>query len=419
MNLILSIPLEVRLAAVCLLGICIGSAANWAIYGLAWFSRPISPWSRPDPSAPPRKLWDRLPILGWLGLRREAALHGTGFWVRPMLLELLTGLGLAWLYWWETEAARLLLPLNVGANAFPPDVVGILYLEFASHCVLIALMLAASMIDVDEKTIPDEITIPGTLVGLLLAAAWPQSLLPDLGAAMQLDILHLAAPNKWPAALNGFPQRESLAIGLACWWLWCFALLPRTWYGRHGMGRALALSWARVTRHHTTYRILRMAAVGSLAIGFVWYRNLSGWQGLLTALVGMAGSGGLVWLVRIIGAAALKREAMGFGDVTLMAMIGAFLGWQPCLVIFFLAPFAGLIVGLLRLVLFRDKEIPYGPFLCLATLFVIVRWYDVWDYMVGFFELGGMVPIVVFGCLLLMAPMLGAWRLILHLFSRP
>ena len=100
----------------------------------------------------------------------------------------------------------------------------------------------------------------------------------------------------------------------------------------------------------------------------------------------MAASGGLVWLVRIIGTAALHREAMGFGDVTLMAMIGAFLGWQPCLVIFFLAPFAGLVVGVLRLILFRDREIPYGPFLCLATLLLIVRWHAIWDCTSGAFS---------------------------------
>ena len=57
---------------------------------------------------------------------------------------------------------------------------------------------------------------------------------------------------------------------------------------------------------------------------------------------------------------------MGFGDVTLMMMVGAFLGWQAGVVIFFLAPFAGLVVGVLQLVLRRDDEIPYGPFLCLA-----------------------------------------------------
>ena len=159
---------------------------------------------------------------------------------------------------------------------------------------------------------------------------------------------------------------------------------------------------------------LRLAVVVLL----VWFRGGPGWQGLLSALVGMAAGGGLIWLVRIIGTAALGREAMGFGDVTLMAMIGAFLGWQPCLLIFFLAPVAGLVVGVLRLLLMRDREIPYGPFLCLATLFVIVGWNGVWDWSQQYFALGWLVPLVMLGCLLLMAVMLAAWRLILTRFGR-
>jgi prepilin signal peptidase PulO-like enzyme (type II secretory pathway) len=263
--------------------------------------------------------------------------------------------------------------------------------------------------------IPDEITIPGTLFGLLIAAAWPMSMLPDLFSPTQLTVLQVASPNAWPESLNGFPLRTSLAVGLACWWAWCLALLPRTWYNRHGCQRALQLCWARVVRQRTTYRILRMGIMGSLAIALVWYRyhDDAAWQGLFSALVGMVASGGLVWGVRIVGSAALQREAMGFGDVTLMAMIGAFLGWQPCFVIFFLAPFAGLVIGVLRLILFRDKEIPYGPFLCLATLFLIVRWFVIWDRTIPIFGLGWFVPILMIGCLGLMGLMLGAWRLFL------
>ena len=176
MNLILSIPMHVRLALVFVLGACIGGAVNWAIYRLAWNRRSISPWSPPDPSAPRRRLSDRLPIVGWLGLRREAALHGAGFWIRPMLLEILTGAGLAWLYWWEIGQGSLLPP-----GFRPPlqlDVLTLLHHQFAAHVVLIGLMLAASMIDVDEKIIPDEITVVGTLVALLFGAALPDSLLP-------------------------------------------------------------------------------------------------------------------------------------------------------------------------------------------------------------------------------------------------
>ena len=54
-----------------------------------------------------------------------------------------------------------------------------LHCQYFAHATLIALMLAASLIDADEKTIPDAITVPGALLGLLLAAVCPWSLLPD------------------------------------------------------------------------------------------------------------------------------------------------------------------------------------------------------------------------------------------------
>ena len=117
--------------------------------------------------------------------------------------------------------------------------------------------------------------------------------------------------------------------------------------------------------------------MGSAAITAAWQSGddlVDNWQGLLTALVGMAAGGGLIWLVRLIGGAALGREAMGFGDVTLMAMIGAFLGWQTCLIVFFLAPLAGVVLGIAQLILRRGSEIPYGPFLCLGALAAIVAW---------------------------------------------
>lgn len=412
MNLILSIPMQARLAVVFAVGVCIGSVVNWAVYRFAWNWRSISPWSPPDPSAPPRRLLDRLPIVGWLGLRRETALHGAGFWIRPMLLEIATGLGFVWLYWWEIGKAGLLPPGIV--QLLTPEVLGILHEQFAMHVVLISLMLAASMIDVDEKTIPDEITVVGTLVGLLAAAVLPNSLLPVI--SQNDSFLHLASPNDWPRSLDGSPYIASLSLGLACWWAWCVAILPRTWYSRHGCRRAMQLCCARVRREPNTRRILRMAVMGSLAITLVWYRGGLGWHGLLSALVGMAASGGLVWAIRVIGTVVLRREAMGFGDVTLMAMLGTFLGWQPCLIVFFLAPFAGLVIGVLRMILFRDKEVPYGPFLCLAALLVIVRWDAVWARTQYAFDLGWIVPLIVLGCLVLMAAMLGTWRLILSAF---
>ncbi len=76
---------------------------------------------------------------------------------------------------------------------------------------------------------------------------------------------------------------------------------------------------------------------------------------LPSSLVGMATGMTLIWSVRLVGRFVLGREAMGFGDVTLMGMIGAFVGWQACILIFFLAPFAGLVLGIINFAAGRHR----------------------------------------------------------------
>ncbi len=63
-----------------------------------------------------------------------------------------------------------------------------------------------------------------------------------------------------------------------------------------------------------------------------------------------------------------ETESMGGGDVKLLAMIGAFIGWQRALLTFFIAPFLGAVVGIVNLVVKKDHTIPYGPFLAIAAL---------------------------------------------------
>jgi leader peptidase (prepilin peptidase)/N-methyltransferase len=430
-NWIEAVPLgELRLAGplvgLFVLGVCVGGLLNLGIYRLAWHARTISPWSAPPSDGPPRRWSDRLPVVGWLGLRRESAIHGWGFWIRPMLVELVSGVGFAALYWWEIDRLGLMLP------GVPRPSTAVLHATCAAHLVLVSLMLVASLIDCDEKTIPDAITVPGTLAALLAAAICPWSLLPDTFRQVSLgmlgnllgpppappayDFLRLTSPNPWDNWLDGFPRAWPLLIGLACWWLWCVALTHRTWYARHGWLRAFELMCARLRREASTWHILRMGLIGSAVVAVVWRVGGDYWAGLLSALVGMVAGGGIIWAIRIIGSAVLRREAMGFGDVTLMAMIGAFLGWQPCLVIIFLAPFAGLVVGLISLILRRGPEIPFGPFLCMATLVVIVGWTDVWEWSSPIFGLGGLLILVVLICLILMVPLLVLSRLVRTLF---
>ena len=122
----------------------------------------------------------------------------------------------------------------------------------------------------------------------------------------------------------------------------------------------------------------------------------------------------MVWAVRLVASRALLKEAMGFGDVTLMAMIGAFMGWQPSLLIFFLAPFAGAIIAVVQYLLVKEAEIAYGPFLCVATLFVLLRWPQLWERWGPLFQLGWLIPVILGVCLVLMGLMLLSWRWIRH-----
>ena len=115
----------------------------------------------------------------------------------------------------------------------------------------------------------------------------------------------------------------------------------------------------------------------------------------------------LIWSVRLVAQRILGVEAMGFGDVTLMGMIGAFLGWQAVLLIFFIAPFFGLIYGIINVLLGRGRAVPYGPFLCLATVFVVVAWSPIWSATAEFFAFGiGTIGLGLFVLLFLFAGLL-------------
>jgi leader peptidase (prepilin peptidase)/N-methyltransferase len=298
-------------------------------------------------------------------------------------------------------------------------------------------MLAASFIDIDEKIIPDEITLPGTLLGLALATALPMSLLPQLMARpappllgvpvavannqrVYLEPVTAVAPNPWPPEWGAAGNWQSLVVALACYWLWCFALTPRIWRGRRGAIFALRMIAARVRQAFARRPIRELFWVGTAVIGLLWMLLAqSAWAGLVTALIGLAASGGIVWAVRLIGTAALRREAMGFGDVTLMMMIGTFIGWQAGLVAFFLAPFAGLVIGLAQFALRRDDVIPYGPFLCLGSAVVSVAWAPIWEWAAPLFGQGLLVPAVLILCLALLGIMLAIWQAIKNaLFGR-
>ncbi len=401
------LPMELRLIALGCFGVCVGAVLNLAIYRFSWLPRAISPWSDALDQAPPRNRTDRLPIIGWLGLRREAHLHGSLFWARPMFVEIATGALLPALYWWEVVG------LNLQPRLFPAMAPATwIHAQFVAHAILLCLMIVVSVIDLDEKTIPDEITVPGTLLGLLAAFAFPWFLLPVPAAKAGIDFLTITTPNPWPPWLEGFPNLGSIALAMVAWWVWILGLLPRPWRTSRGWDVAIRLLLVRMFRSPGSMFVLGIGLLGSLAIAAAWAWGEVRWQGLLTSLIGVLIGGGIIWAVRNVGSLVLGREAMGFGDVTLMAMIGAFLGWQPCLIIFFVAPFFALTFGIVQLAVHRDAEIPYGPFLCMAAMLVVLCWRTVWEEFEGVFALGWQLGIVMFVLLAVLALLLAISRAI-------
>lgn len=93
------------------------------------------------------------------------------------------------------------------------------------------------------------------------------------------------------------------------------------------------------------------------------------------AVLGLLAGGGSIYITAIIGDFIFKKESMGGGDIKLMGMIGAFLGWKYALLTFFVAPFLGSVIGLYVKYVKKEEIIPYGPFLSGAAL-IVLFWGD-------------------------------------------
>ncbi|MFC1804568.1 prepilin peptidase [Candidatus Omnitrophota bacterium] len=131
-------------------------------------------------------------------------------------------------------------------------------------------------------------------------------------------------------------------------------------------------------------------SVGGMILGFILIStrgfNLQplafDWRPALNSFLGIIVGGGIIYLTGVLFDLVyfklLKKppingetESMGGGDVKLLAMIGAFLGWQGALLTFFLAPLFGAVIGIINLVVKKDHTIPYGPFLSLGALITL------------------------------------------------
>jgi len=233
-----------------ILGAMIGSFLNVCIIRLPQEKSVVFPGSHCTKCQKPIRWYDNIPIVSYFMLGGKCRDCGARFSIRYALVEFLTALtflefylhfGLTW----------LLLPYLIMVSGF----------------------IVGTLVDFEHRIIPDEVTLGGAIVGLVLSGFIPQ--------------------------LHGTDSR-----------IWSL--------GQAGLG----------------------------------------------ILVG----GGSIYLMGLFGEWVFKKEAMGGGDVKLLAMIGAFLGWEYAILSFFLAPFFGSIVGIIEKIRTKDSTIAYGPYLVIGAL---------------------------------------------------
>jgi len=133
-------------------------------------------------------------------------------------------------------------------------------------------------------------------------------------------------------------------------------------------------------QHQIIPDVISIPGMGVGLLGSLILSHLS----FLNSLGGVVLGSGSLFLVATIYQWLFKREGMGGGDVKLLGMIGAFLGWKAVILTILLSSLIGSLIGILVMVL-KGKDfkyaIPFGPFLSLGavlTLFygeVIIRWY--------------------------------------------
>lgn len=284
------------------LGAVVGSFLNVCIYRIPWQKSLVWPGSHCPHCLHAITARDNIPVLSWLALRGECRQCGKPIAPRYALVEALVGL---------LFVATYLADVVYGPATYSRDLLP--YYRTAYHLALIVLLVVATFIDYDLQIIPDEVTVPGMVVGVLVGAL---------------------VPGIRPEPLTATTFLDGLGVGLLGW------------------------------------------AVG----------------------------GGLTWAFRVVFSKALGREAMGFGDVTLMAMIGAFLGWHAAILTFFVAPFFGLAHAAWKLLRYlqkrlrgvqtsgADREMPFGPYLSMAAVALMLSWPWLWEgWAENFFRSFGQV----------------------------
>jgi leader peptidase (prepilin peptidase) / N-methyltransferase len=162
------------------------------------------------------------------------------------------------------------------------------------------------------------------------------------------------------------------------------------WYFGPGMllvsrlvfGCALIVLFAIDLEHHLLPNVITLPGI---IVGFAFsFVTEPGW---VASLIGIAFGGGVLYLIAETYYRVRHEEGLGMGDVKMLAMIGAFVGWKLTLVALMMASVSGSVIGLLLIVTRRGDmkyALPFGTFLAIGSAVAatvgpaLLDWYLRW-----------------------------------------
>jgi leader peptidase (prepilin peptidase) / N-methyltransferase len=152
--------------------------------------------------------------------------------------------------------------------------------------------------------------------------------------------------------------RFGLTITAAGFFLFCAALIVIIWID---------------VRHQIIPDVISLPGIG-LGLIFSFFSSFISWQ---DSLIGLLAGGGIFYTIALIYYILRKQDGMGGGDIKLLAMIGAFLGWQSLPFVILMSSITGSIVGLMAMIPQKkggNTRIPFGPFLsCSGLIYLFFR----------------------------------------------
>ncbi len=340
-----AVPFSFWSAVFFALGCIVGSFLNVCIHRMPLGMSIVSPPSHCPHCKYAIPFYLNIPLVTWLALRGRCRNCGAPISARYFVVELITGL--AFLGCWllaGRQSAGLALVLSI----------------------FVAGLIVATFIDFEHFIIPNEITLGGTVAGILISAGLP--------------ILHGAQSRAESFALAIF------GAGFGAGLVYAVLRLGKLLFGRHKMKvpddtrvifseTSFFLGDREIPYEEVFYRKSDMILLQAKTVELVdrSYRDVA--VRLSPSLLQIGDEKLDPVAVKHLEAVAaeiiIPREAMGLGDVKFMGAIGAFLGWQGALFSLMASSIIGSVVGIISILLHRrewSSRMPYGPYIALAAV---------------------------------------------------